>query len=78
MSERHLNYTSGYMIHSETHLSEYDRALQQDQDHIMEEGNPDPHPGGGHHGGQQNPSTLFKLAIGGGIVLFLGKSNFLH
>ena len=66
------------MIHSETHLSEYDRALQQDQDHIMEEGNPDPHPGGGHHGGQQNPSTLFKLAIGGGIVLFLGKSNFLH
>jgi len=49
--------------------SEYDRALQQDQD--MEEGNPDPHPGGGHHGGQQTPSTLFKLAIGGGIVLFL-------
>ena len=45
------------MIHSETHLSEYDRALQQDQD--MEEGNPDPHPGGGHHGGQFRNSGGF-------------------
>lgn len=46
--------------------SEYDRALQNEND--MEEGNPDP-PRYNH--GQQQPSTMIKLAIGGGITLFL-------